>query len=53
VADLSASLRFIYNLPALRLAKTEYWKDQIQPFWDSLAEKDLSTTIERSEVTKR
>lgn len=45
--------RFIFNFPALRLAKTEYWTEQIQPFFDSFAERDLSTTKERSEVTKR
>jgi hypothetical protein len=40
-------------MPALREAKPEYWTDQIQPFFDSFAERDLSTTKERSEVTKR
>jgi hypothetical protein len=45
--------RFVYNFPALRLAKSEYWTQQIQPFFDSFAERDLSTTRERSEVTKR
>ncbi|KAI5479440.1 PX domain-containing protein [Pseudohyphozyma bogoriensis] len=45
--------RFIYNFPVLRTAKREYWTDHIQPFFDSFAERDLSTTKERSEVTKR
>lgn len=45
--------RFILHLPVLRLAPNSYWTDHIQPFWDSLAEKDLSTTVERDEVTKR
>lgn len=47
------TVRFIYNLPALREAKREFWTDRIQPFFDSFAERDLSTTSERSEVTKR
>ncbi|BGP20027.1 hypothetical protein JCM10213_000591 [Rhodosporidiobolus nylandii] len=45
--------RFIYNAPALRSAKPEYWTEGIQAFWDSFAEKDLSSTVERGEVTKR
>ncbi|GAA5866451.1 hypothetical protein JCM8547_000629 [Rhodosporidiobolus lusitaniae] len=45
--------RFIYNAPALRSAKPIYWTDQIQPFFDSFAERDLSSTVERGEVTKR
>ncbi|KAL8291630.1 hypothetical protein RQP46_001888 [Phenoliferia psychrophenolica] len=45
--------RFIKNAPVMREAKPEYWTDQIQPFFDSFAERDLSTTQERSEVTKR
>ncbi|KAM0749704.1 hypothetical protein T439DRAFT_381276 [Meredithblackwellia eburnea MCA 4105] len=45
--------RFIKNAPVLRDAKREYWTDQIQPLFDSFAERDLSTTKERSEVTKR
>ncbi|KAK4053580.1 hypothetical protein OIO90_003817 [Microbotryomycetes sp. JL221] len=45
--------RFIYNLPPLNGAKQSYWTDYIQVFWDSFTEKDLSTTLERSEVTKR
>ncbi|GAA5869290.1 hypothetical protein JCM1840_004346 [Sporobolomyces johnsonii] len=45
--------RFVYNLPALRTAKPSYWTDQIQPFFDSFAERDLSSTRERGEITKR
>ncbi|KAK4046130.1 hypothetical protein OIV83_006326 [Microbotryomycetes sp. JL201] len=45
--------RFIYNLPPLNGAKRNYWTDHIQVFWDSFTEKDLSTTLERAEVTKR
>ncbi|GAA5887625.1 hypothetical protein JCM16303_001452 [Sporobolomyces ruberrimus] len=45
--------RFIANLPALRTAKPTYWTDQIQPFIDSFAERDLSSTKERGEITKR
>ncbi|KAK4703173.1 hypothetical protein P7C70_g3044, partial [Phenoliferia sp. Uapishka_3] len=45
--------RFIANAPALRDAKKEYWTDQIQPFFDSFAERGFSTTQERNEVTKR
>ncbi|GAA5827582.1 hypothetical protein JCM11251_001743 [Rhodosporidiobolus azoricus] len=45
--------RFVYNAPALRLAKPTYWTEQIQPFIDSFAERDLSSTVERGEITKR
>ncbi|GAA6024859.1 hypothetical protein JCM11491_005677 [Sporobolomyces phaffii] len=45
--------RFIANMPALRTAKPSYWTDQIQPFFDSFAERDLSSTKERGEITKR
>ncbi|GAA5956736.1 hypothetical protein JCM21900_002166 [Sporobolomyces salmonicolor] len=45
--------RFVYNLPALRTARPSYWTDQIQPFFDSFAERDLSSTRERGEITKR
>ncbi|GAA5959308.1 hypothetical protein JCM3765_006555 [Sporobolomyces pararoseus] len=45
--------RFIANMPALRTAKPTYWTDQIQPFFDSFAERDLSSTKERGEITKR
>jgi len=45
--------RFLANLPALRTAKESYWTDQIQPFIDSFAERDLSSTKERGEITKR
>lgn len=45
--------RFVKTLPALRMAKDEYWTNQIQPFQDSFAERDLSTSQERDEVTKR
>jgi len=45
--------RFLANLPALRNAKESYWTDQIQPFIDSFAERDLSSTKERGEITKR
>ncbi|BGP58145.1 hypothetical protein JCM8202v2_005806 [Rhodotorula sphaerocarpa] len=45
--------RFIYNMPALDSAKPEYWQEQIQPFFDSFAERDLSSTVERGEITKR
>ncbi|GAA6021527.1 hypothetical protein JCM10207_005791 [Rhodosporidiobolus poonsookiae] len=44
--------RFIYNAPALRSAKPTYWTE-IQHFIDSFAERDLSSTVERGEVTKR
>ncbi|BGP72928.1 hypothetical protein NBRC10513v2_006332 [Rhodotorula toruloides] len=45
--------RFLYNMPGLRNAKLEYWQENIQPFFDSFAERDLSSTVERGEVTKR
>ncbi|KDE09124.1 hypothetical protein MVLG_00839 [Microbotryum lychnidis-dioicae p1A1 Lamole] len=45
--------RFLYHMPVLREAKPEYWTDRIQPFWDSFMERDLSTTAERAEITKR
>ncbi|GAA5979388.1 hypothetical protein JCM11641_005020 [Rhodosporidiobolus odoratus] len=45
--------RFIHNAPALCNAKPNYWSDLIQPFFDSFAEKDLSSTVERGEITKR
>ncbi|GAA5931207.1 uncharacterized protein JCM15063_002576 [Sporobolomyces koalae] len=45
--------RFIKNMPVLRTAKQTYWTDQIQPFIDSFAERDLSSTKERGEITKR
>lgn len=45
--------RFIQNLPCLREAPLKYWQDRIQPFFDSFAERNLSNTKERSEVTKR
>lgn len=44
---------FLYNMPGLRNAKLEYWQENIQPFFDSFAERDLSSTVERGEVTKR
>ncbi|GAA5877826.1 hypothetical protein JCM3774_000188 [Rhodotorula dairenensis] len=45
--------RFIYNMPGLSSAKPLYWQAQIQPFFDSFAERDLSSTVERGEITKR
>ncbi|GAA5989987.1 hypothetical protein JCM10908_002410 [Rhodotorula pacifica] len=45
--------RFIYNMPGLSSAKPSYWQEQIQPFFDSFAERDLSSTVERGEITKR
>ncbi|GAA6059871.1 hypothetical protein JCM10212_007076 [Sporobolomyces blumeae] len=45
--------RFIENMPALRTAKPTYWSEQIQQFFDSFAERDLSSTKERGEITKR
>ena len=50
---MTSPRRFIKEAPVMREAKKEYWTDQIQPFFDSFAERDLSTTQERSEVTKR
>lgn len=43
---------FVITLPALRLAKKDYWEG-IQRFLDSFAERDLSSGEERGEVTKR
>ncbi|GAA6055274.1 hypothetical protein JCM3770_001520, partial [Rhodotorula araucariae] len=45
--------RFVHAMPGLRGAKQEYWTDHVQPFFDSFAERDLSATIERGEITKR
>lgn len=45
--------RFIYGFPGLRDAKREYWTDNIQPFFDGFAQRNLSWTRERSEITKR
>jgi hypothetical protein len=39
----------IYNMPGLSSAKPAYWQEQIQPFFDSFAERDLSSTVERGE----
>lgn len=45
--------RFMKNFPGLNEAKDVYWTDQIQTFFDSFAERNLSSTRERSEITKR
>jgi hypothetical protein len=45
--------KFVKNFPGLDTVKDAYWTDQIQAFFDSFAERNLSTTRERSEITKR
>ncbi|BGP51608.1 hypothetical protein JCM10450v2_007558 [Rhodotorula kratochvilovae] len=45
--------RFVHAMPGLRGAKSEYWTEHVQPFFDTFAERDLSSTIERGEITKR
>lgn len=53
IGSHSTRCRFIYNMPGLSSAKPAYWQEQIQPFFDSFAERDLSSTVERGEITKR
>ena len=45
--------RFIYNFPALNEAPIKFWQLRIQPFFDSFAERNLSSTRERSQITQR
>ncbi|GAA5857428.1 hypothetical protein JCM9279_002509 [Rhodotorula babjevae] len=45
--------RFVHQMPGLRGAKDEYWGEHWQKFIDGFAECDLSSTVERGEITKR
>ncbi|KAH8915810.1 hypothetical protein BT69DRAFT_846843 [Atractiella rhizophila] len=46
--------RFVNNFPGLKEAKLAYWQKNIQPFFDSIAARELSESGgERAEITKR
>ena len=45
--------RFVKHFPVLREAPQTYWRDRVQPFFDSLAGRSMSYTVERNEVTNR
>ncbi|GAK61952.1 uncharacterized protein PAN0_001d0147 [Moesziomyces antarcticus] len=43
----------LHSFPGLDLAPEKYWQKRIQPFFDEMAARNFSTSIERGEISKR
>ncbi|KAI3485984.1 hypothetical protein L1887_50563 [Cichorium endivia] len=43
----------LHSFPGLDRAPEKYWQKRIQPFFDEMAARNFSTSIERGEISKR